>query len=263
MGLIDKWKGVRYRIRIFDNFLHITSIEVPEKGQRYVTVTIHKELFGLGEKTKLAFEINPKIKPKMFGGNVMELDFDIRDAVPLADLLDILPEYVVNLNDNYRKSKEVIDVQPIEKPELEKIVDQIQSEPEPESERRIDTVITAVKSAADNLNAIMTVKDSKDKEKIDKCLALCKKYPKLLYWLPEKMDIGQEIHGIVMQSAIYRVGVLPSYYIAQANAMISEKTLTRPEKKEGWEQVALILGVIGLIVVGIIVTVYFLTHPGA
>jgi hypothetical protein len=273
MGLLEFTKDVRYRIRIFDNGNFIQSAEVPDKGQRSIKMTVHKEWFGLGEKTKLEFMINPEIKPKVFQGKIMEIDFDIRDSVQLADLLDIAPDLVYSINEKYRNKKgmerereQVINAEFDIKDALEgddkksnPLSDTItkipQEEEDEEDDRAIDTLIRGAKAVGEILpnipliGRISTVPENKKEQNIQKCLELCAQHPKLLYWLPKYLKIEPEIHAIVSQSRIYRTGIMPSYYFAQSGAQIAEKVLARPKEQTGWQQVALI----GIVVLAVII----------
>jgi len=271
MSLLEKWKGVRYRARIFDHSLHIITVEVPDRGQRYITLTVKKKMIGIfGDETKLAFMINPDIPPKIFGGFIQELDFDIKDATPMADLLDVVPDLVYEINENYKEIQEAKEakkktlqdiIQEIEsKPEIEPIPEpapvpvteekekkeQVQKIPEPEK----PGLITTSKKLMDTLSKLRKEVDGSEKNKLIKeCLELCLRYPKLLYWIPRYLKIDQEIHAIVSQSRIKRYGVMPSYYVNQANAMIAEKVLARPAPKPGWQDVIIIIAVFAFIII--------------
>lgn len=279
MGLFEFNKGVRYRIRIFDNNIFIMSAEVADKGQRKIEVVVHKGTLGFGEKVKLAFMLNPKIKPKIFEGKIFEVDFDMRDSVQMGDLMDIAPEVVREVNEVFykqrlaenRKEDDVVDAEysvknvddlfedaapkPTTKP-----ADEIEFEDE--DNRIIDTFVNAGK---DTINAVTGLKklkqaEGKDKkQKIQELLNLAARHPKLLYWLPGRIDIEPEITALVSQSMIYRIGIQPSYYIAQTNALISEKTLARPKEQTGWQQVVM-MAVIGVMILGVLgIIAYILT----
>jgi len=273
MSLLEKWKGVRYRARIFDHSLHIATVEVPDRGQRYITITVKKKILGfLGEETKLAFMINPDIPPKIFGGFIQELDFDIKDATPMADLLDVIPDLVYEINENYKVIQETKE---IKKKTLQDIIQEIKNKPEIESapesapvsipvteetekkeevqkiqEPKKPGLITTSKKLMDTLSKLRKEVDGSEKNKLIKdCLELCMRYPKLMYWIPKHLKIDQEIHAIVSQSRIKRYGVMPSYYVNQANAMIAEKVLARPAPKPGWQDVIIIIAVFAFILV--------------
>jgi hypothetical protein len=272
MVLPEYFKDVRYRVRIFDNSIFLMSAEVPDKGQRKFTMTVHKTMLGLGESTKLDFMLNPDIKPKIFG-KVFEVDFDIRDSVQLGDLLDIAPELVYEINNNYRKYKTLKENQesvinadfdvnddltdPMPAETIAVKPPKPLADEEEDEDRLIDTVIKGVKDIAATapympvLGKIIKTPEDQKQESIEKCLTLCAKHPKLLYWLPQHLKIGPEVHAIVSQSRIYRTGVIPSYYHAQSGAMIAEKVLARPKEQTGWQQVALyavlIIGIVGTI----------------
>lgn len=287
MSLLEKMKGVRYRARIFDHNLHISTVEVPDRGQRYITITVRKKTLGIfGDETKLAFMINPDIPPKIFGGFIQELDFDIKDATPLADIVDLIPDLVYEINENYKliqeeKEKAILEMK--EKPGIESIIEPLPTpapeetkeeanegtketvvpveekieetkeskevkKPEPPSPKKPGILITSSK-LLDILTRLKNEGDGPEKNKtIKECLELCVLYPKLLYWLPKHLKIDQEVHAIVSQSRVKRVGVLPSYYVNQANAMIAEKVLARPAPKPGWQDVIIIIAVFAFII---------------
>jgi len=269
MSLLDKMKGVRYRARVFDHNLYLFSVEVPDRGQRYITVTVQKKIIGLfGEEKRIALLINENIHPKLFGGFVQEIDFDIRDAAQLGDLLDVVPDLVYEINQNYKVIQEVRKdegmgslMEPQTVPEVspaptdgttEKKEDEKKA---PAVPKKPGLIITSAKML-ETISALKNTVDGIEKHKIIReCLDLCLLYPKFFYWLPNYLKIDQEVHAIVSQSRIKRVGIIPSYYIAQSNAMIAEKVLARPAAKQGWEQVviigiiaAAILGTLGLVV---------------
>jgi hypothetical protein len=278
MALLGLWQSkVKYRVRIFDNGLHIMTAIVPDKGQRYITLTVHREIFGLfGEKTRLAFMINPEIKPFIFG-RIIELNFDIRDSVQMGDLLDIVPDLVCEINETYKNVMEVQDktinaeftvTNPSSTPAdkksdlIHQLTDPIIEEKvtkEPEDERAIDVLIKGGKDIIELSGALYHLRsESGDdkRKKIEKVMALCKRYPKCLYWLPKRLNLDQEIHMLVSQTRVTRCGILPPYYKAQTDALIAEKALTRPKTPEGWQTVVLILGIIGLVVLGIAIIMH-------
>jgi hypothetical protein len=279
MGIFN-YKGPRYRIRIFDNFQYLMSAEVPDKGQRYFTVTVHAKYLGLGDKTKLAFMLAHDAKPKIFDGTIFEVDFDIRDSVPLADLLDLDPDLVYEINKSYKEIKSQRDAEEgtidaeysihRDPPEVRSPEDVIEflkktspvNKDEPEPDRAIESIVNGIKTAGSVIDTVYKLKTTKDEEHtktVQKAVDLITRYPKLLYWLPARLNIEPEIHALVSQSRIHRVGVMPSYYTAQTGALISEKTLTRPSERKGWEQTVLILGVMGLVTVLVIGSIYFIT----
>jgi len=279
MGLFEFTKGVRYRIRIFDNNNFIMSADVPDKGQRKFEVTVHKGTLGFGEKIKLAYMLNPKIKPKIFDGKIFEVDFDIRDSVQLGDLMDIAPEVVKEVNETFYKqrlseNRLKDDIQDAEYSvknaddlfeESEKPVTPPKPAIELEEEedaRIIDTIFTAGKDTINAVNGLTKLKqvEGKDKnQKIQDLLNLAARHPKLLYWLPGRIEIEPEITSLVSQSMIYRTGIQPSYYIAQSNAMISEKTLARPKEQTGWQQVVM-MAIVGVLILGTLgIIAYILT----
>jgi hypothetical protein len=97
---------MQYRIRVFDHGFHIKTATVPNRGQDRITLTVKGKDFGLfGEEIKLAFMINPAIPPRIYG-NIMEIDFDVRDATQLGDIMDICPDLVYELNEEFAKTYE-------------------------------------------------------------------------------------------------------------------------------------------------------------
>jgi hypothetical protein len=93
--------GMRYRIRVFDHGHHIKTATVKNRGQRRIDLVVKPKDWGfLGEEIKLAFMVNPAIPPKYFG-TIQEVDFDVRDSTQLADLFDICPDLVYELNQNF------------------------------------------------------------------------------------------------------------------------------------------------------------------
>jgi hypothetical protein len=280
MGALDiiTGGGITYRVRIFDNGIYLKTVKVPNKGQTHFAATVHAKMMGFGEKTRMEFMINPKIQPKIFG-NVFEIDFDIRDAVQLGDLLDINPDLVYEINKNYRlQNSPPEDVQDAEYT-VKSTEDLFEDEPKPAEEkkeepeeeegtRQIDEIIKQAKTAAEiasvaipNLPGIRNLTQEKNAEQVKKVLELCTKSPahrKLLYWVPAVLNIEPEIHMLVSQTWIYQTGISPSYYRAQTDAPIAEKMMTRPEGKKGWQDVA----ILGLIIVGIIVVCFIFTHKG-
>ena len=276
MGLFEFTKGVRYRIRIFDNNIFIMSAEVADKGQRKFEVTVHKGTLGFGEKVKLAFMLNPKIKPKIFDGKIFEVDFDMRDSVQMGDLMDIAPEVVKEVNETFYKQRLAESRLKDDIQDAEYSVDDLFEEsekpvtpPKPaieveeeEDARIIDTFFTAGKDTINAVSGLTKLKqvEGKDKnQKIQDLLNLAARHPKLLYWLPGRIEIEPEITSLVSQSMIYRTGIQPSYYIAQSNAMISEKTLARPKEQTGWQQVVM-MAIVGVLILGTLgIIAYILT----
>jgi hypothetical protein len=261
-GLITG-ENVRYRVRIFDHGKWIKTAYVPNKGQGHFPITVHAKMLGFGEKTKLEFMLNPKIQPKDFG-EIFEVDFDIRDAVQLADLLDIMPDLVYEINQNYKR--DVDSEHPTTDAEITKVDDLFEAEPKPAEEEEEKTgaekLAEGVKSAAEvasvaipNLPIVSRFRDDISRDKVEEILKKCQKYPKLLYWVPDRLNIEPEVHALVSQSRIVRCGIMPSYYKKQSDAEIAEKVLAKPPQAKGWQDVA----VIGLIVICIIVVLLIAT----
>jgi hypothetical protein len=176
----------------------------------------------------------------------------------MADLLDILPGLPGEIFEKYRATVEQIEKSDLPETINPGLFEDSPGEPEEENEGRgIDTVIDAVKQLAEissvaipNLPGFRRlVKDQPTREKVEKTLEICKKHPKLLNWVPELLDIEEEIKLVVSQSRIIRTGIQPSYYKAQTDAMIAEKVLSRPKVPEGWQTVV----IVGLIILCIIV----------
>ena len=283
MGITESITGgVAYRARIFDHGNYIKTVKVPDTGQNHFPATVHAKMMGFGEKTRLEFMINPKIQPKIFGGNIFEIDFDIRDSVQLGDLLDIMPDLVLEINKSYKieidklKQQEQIQNAEFTVQGVDDLFEDSEVKPEPievkptendeeKEERPIDKVIEGAKTATEivstalpYLPVIRKFKDDQTQEAVDKIMTLCTKseaHRKLLYWVPQYLKVEPEIHAIVSQSLIYQTGVMPSYYKAQSDAPIAEKMFTRPKEAKGWQEVA----IVGLIVLGIIVTLLIAT----
>ncbi len=259
MGLLDKMKGVRYRARIFDNGIYLKTIEVPDTGQRDITSLVKARSLGIfGDEVKVKFMINPKIRPKLFGGYIQEIDFDVRDAMQLADLFDLLPDYVCELEETFKKLIELR-----ESSGIESLAEPIQESDQPkegetetkEGEKKPTPpkkpgVFKSGAKVAQNLLALRDAIDDKDRRKLIKdCLDICKDHPKMLYLLPHEMKVDQEVRAICAQTVIARTGVMPAYYFQQENAQVSQKMLAQPPQKEGWERVVLILGVLAAFII--------------
>lgn len=266
---------VRYRIRVFDHGLHIKTAEIEDRGQPYITLVVKpKKLMLFGEEVKLAFQINPDIPPKIFG-NILEVDFDIRDSTQLGDLLDITPDLVFQVNEGYQKIYESKKLWKESKTDEEFIMNFTEpapdSSPTPTKTDDDDEETPAKKivlGIQDSIRVMQILKELKKvdssqaekKKKIEEALNLCTKHPKLLYWLPKRLNIGQEIHAIVSQSRIERVGIKPSSYTAEVNSRHVEKTLARPkEGNEMWNTI-LIIAVMAIAALAMVAIVYFLTH---
>lgn len=119
-------QGMMYRIRVFDHGHHIKTATVKDRGQDHIDLVVKpKDYFILGEEVKLAFMVNPEIPPRYFG-NTQEIDFDVRDSTQLADLFDLCPNLVYQLNQNLhdtlkalKKDTDIIDAEFTEKKEEE------------------------------------------------------------------------------------------------------------------------------------------------
>jgi hypothetical protein len=265
MGLLSNFKGIKYRLRIFHDNYHIKTVSVNAKGQRFVTVLVENPL--IGQKEKIAFMIPHDIKPFVFQGKELEYNFDIRDACPISDLMDIYPHFIHDLNEDLKilfsqeEKKTIIEAE-IKKVEeikgvepgstLESIIAEI-SKPKEEPKKEdgiVQTVTKKVESAGKvtkdsgalfkEIVRLHLVDDSGKREKVKKIMDLCAKHPKLYYWLPAAMNIDKEVMSLVSAKAIYRAGIMPSYYAAQSGALISEKVLERPKEQPSWITVAII-----------------------
>jgi hypothetical protein len=146
-------QGMTYRIRVFDHGHHIKTATTPARGQRRINLVVKpKDYYFLGEEVKLSFLINPKITPKYFG-NVMEVDFDVRDSTQLADIFDLCPDLVYEINQKFyekmkalQESDNVLEAEFTEKTEtkgeekspvdpLEALTDPIPTDPPAEPEK--------------------------------------------------------------------------------------------------------------------------------
>jgi hypothetical protein len=197
------------------------------------------------------------------------------------DIKTLLPETIKteNLTDDFFEEKPtVIDavVTDITEPKKEEVKteegDQEQKPAEPQSELQPEPITTeiikkegtvkkaitsAVKVTKDSgtllkeMIRLHLTDDSKTKDKVKKVMDICARHPTLLYWLPKAMKIDKEIYSLVSAKAIYRTGIMPSYYAAQSGALISEKVLERPKEQPSWITVALV-GVIGIVIIALL-----------
>jgi hypothetical protein len=286
MGLISNLRGIKYRIRIFHDNYHIKTVTVKAKGQRFVTVLVENPL--IGHKEKLAFMIPHDIKPFVFRGTQLEFNFDIRDATPLSDLTDLYPDFIHDLNEDLKTLFLPKEQSPKDQYENQIVIDADiikfdQKKPEEEAKSRLDSIITEITKKKEEPeqaktetvkktveSAVQVTKDSTEllkeivrlhlgddiqkRDKIKKITNICGRYPKLLYWLPGAMDLDKEVYSLVSAKAIYRTGIMPSYYAAQSGALISEKVLERPKEQPSWITVALV-GVIGIIIIAMFLIV--------
>lgn len=284
MGLIANIRGIRYKIRIFHDNYHIKTVTARAKGQRFVTVLVENPI--IGKKEKLAFMIPHDIKPFVFGGRDLEFNYDIRDATPLSDLTDLYPDFVHDLNEDIKtlflpenhtmedlyENRIVIDADIIkfdpgkEEPKKENPEQKPSESPEPQPgpakdgivKKKVESAVQVTKDSANLLKEMVRLHLTDDitkRDEIKKIMAICSRYPKLLYWLPGALDLDKDILSLVSAKGIYRIGVMPSYYAAQSGALISEKVLERPKEQPSWITVALV-GVIGIIVLGMFFIVF-------
>lgn len=282
MGLIANLRGIRYKIRIFHDNYHVKTVTVRAKGQRFITVLVENPI--IGKKEKLAFMIPHDIKPFVFRGSELEYNFDIRDATPLKDLTDLYPDFVHDLSEDLKtlfppkkntiedlyEDDMVVDADFIkidsEKEEPKKEEPE-QKPTEPLSEqaktvivkKKVESAVQVTKDSTNLLKEIIRLHladDVKKRDKIKEIMNICARYPKLLYWLPSAMNLDKEIYSLVSAKAIYRTGIMPSYYAAQSGALISEKVLERPKEAPSWITVALV----GIIIFGIVALAFVFTR---
>lgn len=286
MGLISNMRGIKYRIRIFHDNYHIKTVTVKAKGQRFVTVLVENPL--IGHKEKLAFMVPYDIKPFVFQGKFLEFNYDIRDATPLSDLTDLYPDFIHDLNEDiktllpenfmiedlYEEKPVVIDAVVTELPDSKKeevkteepdaAAPQTDPQPEPITteivkkegtvKKAVASTVKVTKDSGTLLKEMIRLHLADDAEKrktVKKVVDICARHPKCFAWLPKAMKIDKEIYSIVSAKAIYRTGIMPSYYAAQSGALISEKVLERPKEQPSWITVALV-GVIGIIIVALL-----------
>jgi hypothetical protein len=270
--------GMKYRIRVFDHGHFITKADVPDRGQDSIKLVVKKKDYMLfGEEVKLMFMINPDIKPFIFG-NIMEINFDIRDSTQLADIFDYYPDIVRQINKplyehllDQKKdsvSHPTIDAvitetperttNPVEKPlTLEDLTDAV---PEKEEETEESTGMKAINFAVDNIKAILILnginKESDSERKaqlVQGAIAFAESHPKSLRWLPKELHIEPEVTAIVAQTELDGVGIRPMYYTRQSSAEITEKMFQRPKAPEDWKM-SLVYVCAGL---GILVLIIF------
>lgn len=272
MGFIGDMKGMQYRIRIFDNGYHIKTIKIKARGQKFVTANLDNALLG-GNKTKLAFMIPTGIRPLVFKGKEMEFSYDIRDAVPMGDLTELVPDLVSGLSSDVHKilpdrvidadftpyEEEPVSVSSEEESSVSQQVNETEKTPAQKIKKGAKTALNVTKDAGSLIKIVaqLNLSDEDNELKantIKKVLDLCARYPKALYWLPEMAGIGQEIQAIVSAKAIYAVGISPSYYAAESTAQISEKVLARPNPKKDWMDVV----IMAIAACTFLVTLFFL-----
>lgn len=268
--------GLKYRIRIFDGYRHIKTANFKAMGQRFVIVTF-KEGAIFGQATKMAYMLPPDVKPFNFG-DVIEYNYDVRDATPMASFASICPDLlkeinadlVVLLSENPDGGKPEIIIPASysvveEEPKKEAV-------PEAAPEKESSTVLDNFKenTAAIRQNAAKAGKVTKNAAKLIQVLAhfkltgenadrdrgqrikdvidLCSEHAPLLNWLPHYLGLDIPVSAIVSAIDLYRVGVPASYYAAQSTAEISQDLLKKPKEKMGWETVVLVIAVGGIIV---------------
>jgi hypothetical protein len=270
--------GMKYRIRVFDHGHFITKADVPDRGQDSIKLVVKKKDYMLfGDEVKLMFMINPEIKPFIFG-NIMEINFDIRDSTQLADIFDYYPDIVRQINrplyEHLLDRKKDPDKHPIidaiitETPEeitvpeekpltLEDLTDAV---PEKKDEAEESAGMKAINFAVDNIKAILILnginKESDSEQKarlVQGALAFAEQHPKTLRWLPKELHIEPEVTAIVAQTELDGVGIRPMYYTRQSSAEITEKIFQRPKAPEDWKM-SLVYVCAGL---GILVLIIF------
>jgi hypothetical protein len=274
--------GMKYRIRVFDHGHFITKAEVPDRGQDNIKLVVKKKDFMLfGEEVKLQFMINPEIRPFIFG-NVMEINFDIRDSTQLADIFDYYPDLVRQINgplyEQLSKEKKggdhpVQDAEFTEKtekegeekkeePVIDPLNELLEEEVIEEEEQEESAGVKAINYARDNIKAILKLNDiSRAKESeirtelVRQAFVFAEEHPKSLRWLPRYLHVEPEVTAIVAQTELDGVGIRPMYYTRQSSAEITEKMFQRPKAPEDWKMgliyVAAALGVL-IICAGVI-----------
>ena len=276
--MILPFTSMKYRIRIFDNYNHLKTVEVKITGQRFVKIAVDSPL--LGETVYMAFMISPKVRPFIFGGQELEYNFDIREATPMTALSSVCPDLIKEINEDL--STLVPDEEPktqdaeftlfedekqAEKPDEEPKPDAVPEEPAKETsfiEEKIQTAkenlqplikgakkianVTKDASTLIKVLAHLNLGETRTKQ-VKKIFALCANYPSLLYWLPTYLELDQEVKSICSAVPIFHVGVLASYHAAQSSAQISEKVLQKPKEKMEWATVVLVvaIGIFGLL----------------
>ena len=260
---------VMYRIRVFDHGLFIREATVRNRGQRFITLTVQPKTLGLfGEEVKLAFMINPKIPPKvMQGGKVLEVDFDIRDATQMGDILDMFPDLFYEIDQQFKKN----DKSKVIEAEYQTVSPDLLDDPAKKTEEKkeeppktalsgtkAEEIVKKGKTSLElvQLYRILTNTQEYDpdlKKKLEKVLEFCAANPKAYYFLRDRYEqLTKPISAVVWQSCIFQCGVQSSYYMAQSNAPIAEKIFTRPKSADDWKQTLIVviglLGAFGLIV---------------
>jgi hypothetical protein len=268
--------GLKYRIRIFDNYRHVKTVSFKAMGQKYVIVTFKEGLF-FGSPTKMAYMISPEVKPFAFG-DVLEYNFDIRDAAPLASFSSLCPDLLKEINQDLvvlladhpkDPAPEVIAASYTLVEEPAKKEEKIPASPKQEGpSSALDNLkenTAAIRQKANEIgkvtkNAVKLVKilahfgldggstDKERKQKIRDVIDLCSEHAPTLNWLPHYLGLDIPIAAIVGAIDLYRVGVPASYYAAQSTAEISQDLLKKPKEKMGWETVVLVIAVGGIIV---------------
>jgi F0F1-type ATP synthase membrane subunit c/vacuolar-type H+-ATPase subunit K len=258
-------KSLQYRIRIFDNYNHLKTVNFKVMGQKYVTVIVDNPIFG--EKTKMAFLIPPDVKPYNFGGKELEYNYDVREASPLSSIANICPNLILELNEDLEQllPDQEHTVIPAEFTPFEEELKTPSTEEE-ESDEEESTVNENIEAAKEKIREVVKVtsdasnlikvlaylkltNNNPDKKKIKDIFAICAKYPSLLYWIPDYLELNVPVRAIISAIPQYRVGVSSSYFAAQSASMISEKVLQRPKEKMGLETVILVIaiGIFGLL----------------
>lgn len=262
MGLLSR--GLEYRIRIFDNYNYIKTVNFKVTGQQFVTVIVDSPLFG--EKVKMAFEIPPKVKPYNFAGKELEYNYDVREAAPLSSIASMCPDLVLELNEDLNQllpDEEHItipaDFTPFEGEEPEKQQEDVEEKPADNenlaaAKERIGEVVKVTSDASNLIKVLAYLKLTNNqnpelRKKVKDLFLICAKYPTFLYWLPHYLDLDMPVTAIVSAIPQYRVGLSASYFAKQSSAMISEKVLERPKEKMGLETVILVIaiGIFGLL----------------
>lgn len=268
--------GLKYRIRIFDNYRHVKTVSFKVMGQKYVIVTFKEGMF-FGNPTKMAYMISPEVKPFEFG-DVLEYNFDIRDAAPLASFKSLCPDLLKEINQDLvilltdhpkDPAPEIIAASYtiVEKPVTneEKAAESPVQENHTSPLDNLKENTAAIRQKAGEIgkvtkNAVKLIKilahfgldkgstDKERKQKIQDVIDLCSEHAPTLNWLPHYLGLDIPIAAIVGAIDLYRVGIPASYYAAQSTAEISQDLLKKPKEKMGWETVVLVIAVGGIIV---------------
>lgn len=269
--------GLKYRIRIFDNYRHVKTVSFKAMGQKYVIVTF-KEGVIFGQPTRMAYMLSPEVIPFNFGDS-MEYNFDIHDAAPLSSFASMCPDLLKELNEDLvvlladhpkDPSPQVISasysiVETENKPKTQETVTETDTKNQDslisnfhENTAVMRQKITEAGKVTKNATKLIKILahfgftgengDTDRKQKIRDVIELCSEHAPLLNWLPHYLGLDIPVAAIVGAIDMYRVGIPASYYAAQSTSEISQDLLKKPKEKMGWETVVLVIAVGGIIV---------------